>query len=1190
MIFAIARFEFSRRMRLLSTWIYFLVFFGLGLLYFSAMAGAFEHINVSMLLGGKIYANSPFVIAMIISSFDHFALLLMAIMGQAIYNDFHTNSYALFFTAPITKFQYLAGRFAGAFLTMVFIMSSAGLACLVGSVMPFIDKSTVGPATAATYLMPYLTLSFPNIFVMGSLFFTLAALTRKMAPVYAGIVVMFIGLTISNSLVQNVDNKFIASMFDPFGGIAVHHVTEYWSVAEKNVRLIPFEGHLLANRLAWMGVGLVALAFTYFRFRFEHGGESGRAPRDAQNSGVEPAFTMPAARPIVLPNPIKLIPVLTSMYFLETVKNVFFGVIVLAGVLLTFVTSANLGSIYGTNTYPVTYEVLELIRGNFGLLSLILITLFSGELVWRERDAGVDQICDAMPIPSWLPFVSKFLTLMLIQALLAAVLMGCGLLIQLFKGYFNFELGLYLKELFGLEMFGFALISVVALTVQTLVNQKYVGHFVMVLYYIATAFLHEFGFEHHLWIFGSAPQYQYSDMNGYGHLLTPVFWFQLFWACCAVLMAIAIHLAWVRGVDTHYRKRWAIVRERFSHRMKQLTVGVSLACLGVGGFICYNTNVLNTFKSSWQAECDAADYEKKYKNLDGIAQPRIVATTVRFEIYPDSRRLEVHGTYRLLNKTAEPISAVYIHLPIEFQVRTLALGSVQAPTTVDTTVGLRTYQLPAPMKPGDELPLEFDFAYEPHGFKNDGSGTDVVYNGTFFNSELLPHFGYQREYELGVDSIRKKHGLKPREHMPAPEDLRARSNTYVSNDSDWIDLSVIVGTSKDQIAIAPGYLQREWEENGRRCFEYKTTNKILNFFSVQSARYEVKRDNWNDIPLEIFYHKSHDYNLDAMFKGIKMSLEYCSTHFSNYQHKQLRILEFPRYSSFAQSYPNTIPYSEGVGFIARVDPNNPKDIDYPFYITAHEVSHQWWAHQVIGGNVQGCTMLSETLAQYTALMIMKKEFGPERMKRFLKYELDRYLISRGMERLSEMPLSRNENQMYIHYNKGSLVMYALQDYIGEENVDRALSNFVRKTAYQEPPYTASIELLAEFRKVTPPELQYLIEDMFEKITLFDNHAVSATYKKTADDKYEVHLKIEARKFRADENGTETEIPINDLIDIGILDEKDAPIYLKKEWIKQTNAEFTIIVDKLPAKAGIDPINILIDRRPDDNVMRVKLEE
>jgi aminopeptidase N len=361
---------------------------------------------------------------------------------------------------------------------------------------------------------------------------------------------------------------------------------------------------------------------------------------------------------------------------------------------------------------------------------------------------------------------------------------------------------------------------------------------------------------------------------------------------------------------------------------------------------------------------------------------------------------------------------------------------------------------------------------------------------------------------------------------------------------------------------------------------------ILHFFSVLSAHYQVKRDHWNDVALEIYYHRGHEYDLDKMMQGMKAALDYCSGQFAPYQHRQVRILEFPRYESYAQSFPNTIPYSEAIGFIAKVDPADPEDIDYPFYITAHEVAHQWWAHQVIGGNVQGATMLSETMSQYSALMAMKHAFGAAKMKRFLKYELDRYLRGRGLERKKEVPLVRVENQPYIHYEKGSLVMYALQDYIGEEALNRALSAYLRAVRFQEPPYTNSLELLGYIRKATPPELQYLLDDWFENITLYDNRAISASSTKTADHKYEVTLRVAARKLRAAGLGAEQEVPVDDLVDVGVVDEQGEPLFLQKRRVKSGETVVTMVVDRLPAKAGIDPLNKLIDRNPDDNLTRV----
>jgi aminopeptidase N len=328
-----------------------------------------------------------------------------------------------------------------------------------------------------------------------------------------------------------------------------------------------------------------------------------------------------------------------------------------------------------------------------------------------------------------------------------------------------------------------------------------------------------------------------------------------------------------------------------------------------------------------------------------------------------------------------------------------------------------------------------------------------------------------------------------------------------------------------------------------------------------------------------------------MIDAVKKSLEYYTTNFGPYQHRQVRIIEFPGYRHFAQSFANTIPYSESSGFIARID--DEEDIDYVFNTTAHEVAHQWWAHQVVGGNVQGATMLSESLSEYSALMVMEQEYGAERMRRFLRHELDGYLEGRGGEVEQEQPLMLVENQKYIHYNKGSLVLYALRDQIGEQQLNRALARYVKEFRFQEPPYTNTVEFLDHVREVVPPHLQYLIEDLFETITLFANRTESATYTERGDGTYLVQLQVEAKKLRADGQGNETEIELDDWIDVGVFGEEtlegeqqEKLLWMEKRHITEPRTEIEVVVEERPVRAGIDPYNKLIDRDAADNVKKI----
>jgi aminopeptidase N len=402
-----------------------------------------------------------------------------------------------------------------------------------------------------------------------------------------------------------------------------------------------------------------------------------------------------------------------------------------------------------------------------------------------------------------------------------------------------------------------------------------------------------------------------------------------------------------------------------------------------------------------------------------------------------------------------------------------------------------------------------------------------------------------------------------------------------------------MSTAEDQIAVAPGSLVREWTENGRRYFDYVLDHKSLAFGSFISADYQVRREKWGEVDVEVYYDAKHPYNVDKMANSIRKSLAYNQENFGPYRHHQARIIEFPRYASFAQAFPGTMPYSESIGFIARIEKED--DIDMVFYVTAHEMAHQWWAHQVIGAEMEGATVLSETLAQYSAIMTMEREYGRDQIFKFLKYEMDNYLRSRGTEALKEKPLMRvDASQGYIHYRKGSVALYYLKEMIGEDRVNAALRDLVSTFAYAEPPYPTSYELVDRLRAQTPDSLQYVITDLFEEITLFDNRVVDVPTVETLEDgRYRVTFQVQTGKIRADSLGVETEVPMNDFVDVAVLAEpgkgEERGRVLATERRRFTTGQHTVefVVDEAPWQVGVDPSFFLVDRIPDDNLKRVR---
>ena len=622
-------------------------------------------------------------------------------------------------------------------------------------------------------------------------------------------------------------------------------------------------------------------------------------------------------------------------------------------------------------------------------------------------------------------------------------------------------------------------------------------------------------------------------------------------------------------------------------------------------YLYYDNNVLNSRKSAKEREIETVEREKKYKKFERYNQPRIVSVNVEVDLFPKTRDINANGTYIMVNKTSQSIDSIFLNH--NSAISTFDFNKENSLVLEDTLYHFDIYKLKKPLLPGDSLNLKFSVKNKPNTFRRNNSA--VISNGTFVNNSIFPSLGYSGG-ELRDDKTREKYDLPPNKLKPHPSDSTALGNTYISNDSDWIDFEAIVSTSKEQIAIAPGYLQKEWIEGNRRYFHYKMDSKILNFYAFNSAKYEVARDKWNDVNLEIYYHKGHEYNLDRMMKGMKAALQYCSDNFSPYQHKQARIIEFPRTAgTFAQSFPNTIPFSETFGFIADVDDTDEGGNDFAFVVSAHEIAHQWWAHQVIGADVLGSTMLSESLSEYVALKVIEGVNGKNKMRKFLKQSLDRYLTDRTFESKRENALMYNDGQGYIHYQKGSLIFYALSDYLGEKKLNNTLSKYVKKVAFQNPPYTTSIDLVNHIKTATPDSLNYLIEDMFETITLYENKIVSAESKELDDGKYQIDFEFMISKYRNDEKGKtfygdrdkdsifyksedmrrpKYSVYLEDYIDIGVFNDDDEELYMKKHKITSINNNLSIILDEKPYEVGVDPYNKLIDVNSDDNRKKINL--
>ena len=1116
-------------------------------------------------------------------------LISAALFGDAVLRDFEAEMDQLLFTSRLSKTQYLGGRFLAALAINAMIQLAIPLTQALATHLPFLKPEQVGPFHLAAHLQPFLLFQLPNLIFVGAILFTIAALTRQTIPVYLGAIGVFIAYLVAVNNLSTAATPMRLALGDPLGISVLQRLIRYWTPAESNARLVGFPAMLLLNRAIWLAAAGAILAFLSYRFRFAHhdGAGSRKAKRTIVVARAERSVPVTAPRVEgVFGRRTRIRQTLAvARHSLEEIaasRAAVATLLVAMGLSLLF--GWNVGStVFDTSTWPASYLVAEeVMTRRIAPVIALLIAVFAGELVWKDRAVDAAEITDAAPVAEGVLLAGRFLALVVMLAALHVAFMGAGILLQALQGYYRFEPGLYLKILFGVGLVRWILIGALAMAVHVIVNQKYLGHVVVILAFVFTMTANMFRIHHHLLIYARSPGWIYSEMNGFGPFVTPLVWFTLYWAAWALLLMVLANLFWVRGRETGLRRRLLEARARFAGAvMRVASVAVGLILL-FGGFIFYNTNVLNDYVSPRDAGGPQAEYEKRYKRFENAPQPTITSVKLSVEIYPGKPAVDLRGSYRLVNRTNKAIDSVHVmFIDPGLEARSISFDRGSRPVITDDETHYRIYDLERPLEPGDSLELAFDVSFRPRGFTNDQARTSVVADGTSFNRSFLPVVGYQAVRELTSADTRERFGLPPR------RDSRSQQYRWLLRNEDLVDVDAVIGTAADQIAVTSGVLRRSWVENGRRYFHYQSEPPQLFGADVFSAKWSVIEDRWNDVVLQIFHVPGDEGdNTNRTLRSMKTSLDYFTREYGPYPYSHLRIIEIPRYGGFGRAMANTISFTENY-FDTRVEEGQ---VDMPFYGTAHEIAHQWWGGMVRGAAVPGHGLLSESLANYSAMILVEKTFGREAARKVYDFQMERYLRGRA-EQSHEVPALVVGDQPYIAYRKGAIAMYTLREHIGEERVSSALRRFQAKYRGAGPPYPTSRDLYAELRAVTPDSLHGLLEDWFETVTIWDLKMERARFHRTASGEYVVTLGVIAEKGRADSLGYLKEVPMNDLVEIGVFapaagDGPGEPLYLRRHRIVSGKQTIQITVPRKPARAGIDPYHKLIDREQGDNVFDV----
>lgn len=1201
MFLNIFRFEIKYWFKNFSFYVYLLTFLFLSALTMAGMSGVFG----DDVMSPGSYSNSPMSLFSIFSFFNKLLLFLLpAIIGSSVYKDYISNVHNVLYSYPFTKVNYFSGKFLSSLLIVCLVSSMTGIGFIIGTHLPGVNEATVLPIDIKVYLTVYSLYIIPNIIFAGVMVFSVTIFTRN---IYAGFISVLLLLIVRESIFKiAAGSAGISELFalsDPLGEAA----TYYYSLKNPNTAQnsgIPFGILIAYNRIIWITFSAVIFGIIYKIFSFSQSAAilSFKKNKSQIVSGktIEGSIIK-----IDLPK-VKL-----DFSFLNQIRNSWklslidfkyvatsgsFISILIASSFFIFITLLQMNLPYGTRLLPVTWIMLGFPILIYSLIITVITFLYAGILIQRSRSANIKDLTDVTPVNNFTLLLSKFFTLIEIQVLLLSIIMISGIIVQTYSGYYEFEISHYLFDLFVIHLSGFIIWAFASLLIQTIFNNSYLGLFILIVGSVVIAELPQIGIEQMIYRFNENPEpdffLKYSDLSGYGHSLIPYFIYKIYWIIFGLLLFSVTLFFWQRGLTQNFKERLFIAKSRFKGSSAVFFILIMFAFAGTGFWISKEKNSSGKISSDKETEEINKNSDLKYKELSKTVQPRIVSVKANMNIFPETRSFNSDGEYLMINKSDKIIDTILFRSAFDV-ITEYQLDKQTDIIFKDTIARFDILNLSDGLKPGDSLKLNFNIRNIPNSLFSKNSVIES--NGSFITSVIYPEIGYR------TDNSKKY----PFENF----DLR---NHYRSFDSDFIDFEATVSTSADQIAIAPGYLQKEWQKNGRNFYNFKSTNKVTNDYVFNSGQYEIKKDKWKNVNLEIYYYKSHDYNLHHLIEGMKAALEYNERFFGPYQHKQARIIEYSRaQGDFAQSFANTIPLSE-IAFISDLNDDNEKELNLLYLGAAHELSHQWWGHQVIPADVAGIRMITESMSEYVSLKVLEQKYGRYKSCLFLKKAMDIYLRKRTSYTVAEKPLMYNSGlgKPHIPYQKGSIVFNSMSNYIGEENLNNAVKKYYEKVKFQDPPYTTTIEMVDFIRLETPDSLKYLIRDFFETVTFYYNRILKVAKEKLPDGKFRVDIEYMISKYRIDENGTiyyedkpgeklslnsnespdiTYSLPLSDYIEIGIFSadnlSKKYPensLYLKNHKIDQIRNKFSVIVEEEPFEVCIDPFLNLIDTDSADN--------
>lgn len=1027
----------------------YLFFASLWLLAFMATIIPQIHIGNST---GSNFINAPVIISKTILIIGSVGMLMIAaISSSSIIKDNETGFSKIYYSLPFSKLHYLLGKFLAAFCVLCLIFSAIPFAVFCASQMPWIDPSLIGEAQWTYYLQPIGLWMLPNLFFLGSLFFAMATFSRNVQLVFISGILCYALYLISYFSISRFHDFSVAAILDPFGILTEEYVTNYWTIEQQNTMLVPLQGAVLANRATYTLIGFILLLISYLKFKLADYGirSSANSKQKLFRSWNTKAITLFDVIPI-LNHELFVVKQLMAKSFLEfrmTIANRFFLVILGTTVLILLLSNWFLYSRFGVSIERYTAAMIEAKEGPFPLFILLVLVVYAGDLIHRDQKHQFYGINDSLPIANWVLLGSKLMNLLYITALMFSTIIISGMIVQTLNGYFDFELGLYLIDSFFFSLPIYFFFAIIIFFLHVIAPNEYVGHALVLLFWVSRGALLSMGYEHHLLHFGRLPEHFYSEINGFFPFSTTTFWFFCYWACASLLLMTIAWKLWKRGDRTHLSQR--VIQAKNTLNINWLTSIISLWII-IGGFIYHQIYRKNDSLTSAQKQELMSKKSTVYDELKSINQPIVSDVSLHAKHFPQARRHQLNLTYTLENTSADSIDSLIVNLPVKdaYTFRFEENQTQFKELSRDEQLGVYILKFNDPLPPNSSATLVMQLTYRVLGMNDLAFKHQFTAEQSFFSSKDLPKIGF--------------------EHKPHP----TRYQLLLEVEKGYEVASSFV--VKSAHASSQGIQQFELSGESATAIGWY----ILR--SMESISYE----NGNQSG-QVFYKKKYEHVAHQMLKTIKEVHKYMHLQGIDYPLPKLTLVQQARgFDKPISTQLGLIGIEETFGWFMQ--DLEPDDFDYFSYYFVRGVMKSYLLNRIGATEHAKHPFFVNAFAEYFAYDFTSTVNKPPLV----------YLNRRHNQYLSQRPKAKDDSSVKLEapFNtiKGLFSLVGLSQHIGRKKFNHEFYQFVQQFNPTESDQKRMNTFLKRLQSISPDDAQYYIVQSLQESLFYDNRVESIT--------------------------------------------------------------------------------------------------